>query len=477
MYLLEILTVLCAAVAFRDPNYEGKKAFSQECLDRYNPLKFLGNYGPYSSRTGLGISTATPENCTVDQVILLGRHSERYPDPDDARAHLAVLNKIQQGHSGSFRGDDLAFLDKWTYFLDNELANAALEIRQGPYAGPASAYRFGSEFRQKYGHLWDHHSQIPIFSADSERVLNTARAFGEGFLGYNYSSIAAVQVLPEIKATGANALSPAYCKTPQTSHCNIDISNLVFPAFNTAAARLNSQYGLELNGTDINTLMEIGSFDVSSRGSSPWLDVFTSEEWISYEYLRTLDAYCNQGPQSDVGMAIGGSLMNATSRLLNENPPSLPISLNFAYDTVITKALAAAGILTPKENLSKTNVVLGSGYDISDIAPMGARLVIERLKCGDGYFVRFILNDAVLPLEFGHTGPGFSTPLSEFTNHIQDRVSKYNYNSVCAPAEAGVPAAPSFWWDYNTSAGINHQIGPILFQQNFGDCSVHASPC
>lgn len=477
MHVYVVALLLGVTGAFRDPNRFDHKPFSQDFVDRYNPLKFLGNYGPYSSRSGLGISTATPEGCAVDQVFLLGRHSERYPDPDDAKSHISVIEKIRRAHPGSFSGGDLAFLDQWKYFLDGNIADAALETRQGPYAGLASAYSFGSNFRQRYGHLWDGHSHVPIFSADSERVLNTARAFGEGFFGYNYSDIAAVQVLPEIKSAGANALSPVYCKTPQTSHCNVDISSIIFPAFDKAASRLNSQYQLGLNGSDINILMEIGSFDVSASGTSPWLNVFTSEEWISYEYLRTLDAYCNQGPQSEVGMAIGGSLMKAVSKLLSENTPSLPISLNFAYDTVITKALAAAGILIPKQNLSTTQVVLGSGYDITDIAPMGARLVIERLACDNDHYVRVILNDAVLPLEFEYSGPGFSTSLSNFTTHIDQRVQMYNYSDICAPAEAGVPEAPSFWWNYNTSDNLNYQVGPILFQQNFGLCSEHKSPC
>lgn len=242
------------AAGFQSPLI-GTKQFSQEFLDNFNILKYHGGNGPYSDRRSYGISRETPDSCTVDQVVMLMRHGERYPDTDTGKQIEKALNKVKNSIKDYSTGD-FAFLKHWTYYVPNECAYAA-ETYSGPYAGLTDAYHRGTIYRELYGHLWNGHSILPIFSSGWQRVITTARHFGQGFLGYNYSTNAALNIVSEDPSQGANSLTPTCFNEDvdkESAYCS------TFPEqmsqFKLAADRLNKQYpGLKLNTTDIYYLM------------------------------------------------------------------------------------------------------------------------------------------------------------------------------------------------------------------------------
>ncbi|KAK9235495.1 hypothetical protein V1525DRAFT_260091 [Lipomyces kononenkoae] len=64
-------------------------------------------------------------------------------------------------------------------------------------------FNLGVEYRARFGHLWDGVIVVSIFAAGNERVIVTARRFGQGFVGYNYSTNAAVNIIsPEVDDQG-----------------------------------------------------------------------------------------------------------------------------------------------------------------------------------------------------------------------------------------------------------------------------------
>lgn len=579
MFLYLLIVVITETEAFRpsgDPQPLNRKPFDQTFDEQYSPLKYMGNVGPYSSRRGEGISTEIPAGCEIDQVVLLSRHGERYPSPHDAAIQKDLYELILKSHPEPFSGD-LEFLNHWTYFLESD-GDIGLEISSGPYSGLVDAYQKGSAFAGRYGHLWDGESGVPIFASSSERVVESARQFGKGFFNANYSDIAQINIISEAKSAGANALSANFCDNKLISNCPVDLSqgfdgifNIVFPEFDVAAIRLNEEHNLNLTGKDIGVLFEIGAFDVSARGNSPWLDVFTREEWLAYAYRRSLHFYCYFGHGSDISQAYGTNWANATTALLNQGPSYLPLVLNFGHDTDITNFLSGIGALVPSKEMSTERVTFGAHYDIDDIVPMGAQLILERLKCHapgstnstdlagsssslsdsllnstngdldvnqvppegyispdftnstvanssgvladstqylngtllgpyantttvvvndttlqngtlqtvnvtqittvygfnatngtsneqpveDSFFVRVILNDAVLPLDFCYDGPGYSCSLSNWTEHIADRLSQHNFTETCQAEKNGVPSTIDFYWNYNKSTELD----------------------
>lgn len=228
-----------------------EKQFSQNFYDSYNVLKYTGAIGPYTDRESYGINRDTPDGCAVDQVIMLMRHGERYPDAVTSQSFTAVLAKLDAA-STSWSGD-LAFLNNWEHFIpDQGLVNQ--ESFSGPYSGLLDAMKRGSQYRSRYGHLWDGESIIPIFAGGYQRVIETARFFGMGFFGYNYSTHAAVNIISEDPSQGANTLTPVCPKAQPFPTCYF--IPRILPEFAVATARLNRQTpGLALNSSDIATLM------------------------------------------------------------------------------------------------------------------------------------------------------------------------------------------------------------------------------
>lgn len=251
-HLTILSAVLAAASLVAGRSGYKEKQFEQTFRDGYNLLKYTGGVGPYSDRVSYGIDRDAPAGCEVDQVIMLMRHGERFPDAFTAVAFEEVLAKMDKSKVQTWAGD-LAFMNDWTYYVPDP-AMYSQESAAGPYAGLLNAFKRGSEYRSRYGQLWDGKSIVPIFASDYERVIETARKFGEGFFGYNYSTNAAINVISEAATQGANSLTPTCDADTNLLSCYMEPR--VFPQFDVAAARFNEQNpSLKLNATDISSLM------------------------------------------------------------------------------------------------------------------------------------------------------------------------------------------------------------------------------
>ncbi|RAH47366.1 histidine phosphatase family protein [Aspergillus brunneoviolaceus CBS 621.78] len=448
------------------PQSTQEKQFSQEFRDGYSILKHYGGNGPYSERESYGIARDPPTGCAVDQVIMVKRHGERYPSPSAGAGIEATLDKVYSANISEWKGD-LAFLQDWTYYVPNECYYNA-ETSSGPYAGLLDAYTHGNEYRARYGHLWDGESVQPFWSSGYSRVINTARKFGEGFFGYNYSTNAALNIISESETLGADSLTPSCDVDNDDSVCN----NLVYamPQFKVAAARLNAQNpGLSLNETDVYHLMTMASFELNARPYSDWINAFTQDEWVSFGYLADLDYYYCAGPGDKNMAAVGAVYVNASLTLLNQGPEEAgSLFFNFAHDTNITPILAALGVLIPDADLPLDHIPFGNPYSIGNIIPMGGHLTIERLSCNasaateEDTYVRLVLNEAVLPFNDCQSGPGYTCSLANFTSILSESLP--DYASTCQ-VPSSYPQYLDFWWNYNTTTGLNYRTTPIGCQE------------
>lgn len=238
----------------------GPKSYPQEMHDNENPLKYVSTNGPYVDRRSYGISRDPPESCEVDQMVMIMRHGERYPSNGVAKTINKVVKKLYEGPK-QFAGD-LEFLNRWKSPFGNR-CDYALETFSGPYAGRADAFLRGAEYRGRYNHLLSNeskHNIVPFFASGFQRVIETARMFGQGFFGYEYSNVSALNIIPEDDNQGANSLAPG-CWAKET----VDVDKVQekieqFPQFKVAAERFNSQNGgLNLTSTDIYWLMSMSS--------------------------------------------------------------------------------------------------------------------------------------------------------------------------------------------------------------------------
>lgn len=490
--------------AFSQRQMMGFPTYGQTFADGYNPIKWTGGLGPYSNRQAVGISREPPAGCKVDQVIMLHRHGTRYPDGHTGSRIESALGKVKE-LEGNLTGS-LAFANDWEYFVPDP-GYYQLEIPNSPYSGLGEAYRTGGEYAVRYGHLWDKTSMIPFFAGGYARVLETGRYFAHGFTGYNYTDLAAVQVIDETKAAGANSVAPQCSPKGEVTSCKADgdsfnMAAFSMPEFRAAAKRLNKENpGLKLDSKDILYLLMGSAFEISARGDSPWLKVFTNEEYVAFEYAMGLFFYCNFGPLSEnYGMPIGSVYANATLTLLNQDKQQNGGSLffSFSHDSYITAALAAFGALVAPEDpaLDQVDFDFLRYFKISDVVPMGARLTIERLQCNpeavEAYgsdsdpdsavaanenfmsvpktspYVRLVLNKAVVPYDGCTNGPGWSCPLGDFTDKVRKRISKYDYVKDCRIPDSA-PQYLDFFWNWNKTTKNNFHNGTWGYQATYVD--------
>ncbi|KAJ5930287.1 hypothetical protein N7466_005780 [Penicillium verhagenii] len=458
------LASLASASSSALPKF-GEKQFDQKFLDGYNLLKHMGSFAPYSDRVSYGVDRNTPAGCEIDQVHMLMRHGERYPDATFAEGYVEVLDKMWDSNVTTWAGD-LAFFNDWTYYVE-DAGLYSQESTTGPYAGLVDAYTRGSEYRLRYGDLWDGKSVVPIFASGYERVIETARYFGQGFFGYNYSTSAAINIIPEAATQGANSLTPSCPADTEYDTCYVDRFYATLPPLDAAAARFNSQNpGLNLTGSDVLQLMQTAAFELNVRANTPWADAFTMDEWVAYGYIWDLAYYYCFGAGSVYQTAAGQVYANATRVLLESGPSSGKMFWSFAHDADITPVIAALGIDVPENALPNTTIPFPNPYRVADIVPMGGHLTLERMTCNAttttkaGTYVRAILNEAVVPYSSCQSGPGYSCPLASFSA-IVDKAP--TYKAKCDNPST-YPQHLKFFWDYNTTTEYNYQTGPIGYQ-------------
>lgn len=358
--------------------------YPQVFADNKNLLKYVGTYGPYSQRRGVGLDREVPLGCVVDQVVAVHRSGERLPASAEAESIVSAWNKVAP-LQGNLTGS-LEFANFWKPFVTNETGLLGFESATGPYSGLADNMRKGQEFNSRYGKLYNQTAKFPIWAADSSpATLDSARMFGLGFLGVNYTDLASVRVLS--RNSSASPFNPCGKGSTQTSFCsfeNLESPHWNYEQFERAAYRLNHENaaaGLNITAADVVGLMTTAAFELNVRGRSPWTAVFNSDEWIAFEYLRSAEAYCYDGPGAGNVKSRGVVFANATRSLFVKGPnASLPLAVAFAHETDILPLVAALGIDSPK-SFDPSKVQYGAGYDVADIAPQGGYVVFERIRC------------------------------------------------------------------------------------------------
>lgn len=418
---------------------------------QFNIVKYLAAAGPYIQGPGFGISTDTPDQCTVELVQLYMRHGERFPGLSVGQSHKAVVDKLQS-YKGTFKGD-LAFLNEYEYYVPNEdlyeYENTPINS-PGPYTGYDNAVKAGSGFRAKYNDLFDADEKLPLFIAASARVQQTAEFFAEGFLGSAFSNDTINRVVVnEDKSFGLNSLVPRWgCPAYNGSAHAADVAKFPNTYLNNIVDRFTTANpGLNVTASDVNQLFAICAYEMDCKGYSPFCGIFTQDEYVTYGYANDLNFYYSSGPGGDHSVHAGSVQLNATLALLKDDSSKNKIWLTFTHDTDIELFSSALGLFDTVEPLPFDRVRLTDTYHHVDITPMGGRFVTEKLACGNETYVRFIVNDAVVPVKNCADGPGFSCSLDNFEKYVNSRIGDIDIVKDCKVPE-GVPTELTFYWDY-----------------------------
>lgn len=443
-------------------------------------FKYMGSYGPYANGRDQTVGRDPPDGCQVDQMILLSRPGETYPSKEELSQMNGSLYKMESGNGSAYYSD----FDSHTMQTSQDMVSQI--ISSGPHAGTTTMYRLGTMYRQMYGHLVEdpmanagtmlglaNSSQsksrpIPIYVDDHNTAAQvSAQEFARGFLGTTLSaegnSSFDVKFVPSHdKAAGANSFAPM-CNTAQST---ISVQLEPFNEFQQAATRLsgNRKDGADasavLNSTDVFSLMKLAAFQTSLTGYSPWIEMFTPDEWTAFQYYDDASHYYKMGPGLNTSAVTGSVFANATLNLImeqvplgiNETATQLPtpsLALCFATSQSIIQFMNAIHLMCPSTDLPPKHIAHRNAYQMSEIVPMGGHLVIERLKCGNAAndetkYVRFVLNESVVPLDDCQSGPGYSCPVSEYNDKLNRILPVYEY--MCQPGD-GIPRQFTLFWD------------------------------
>ncbi|WVQ85972.1 hypothetical protein IAT38_008140 [Cryptococcus sp. DSM 104549] len=391
------------------------------------PFQKLGGFSPWAPRTGeYGIDgTATPASCTVNQVQLFMRHAEREASGGTHKSIVALSQKLANA-TYSFDTDDenLKYLQSWSWTDPAEYLTPL---------GSASAYAAGVDFQGKYRDLlpenayfnWTGVDNIPVRSTDQQRVNATAQAFTAGFLGIDYAARSDWSVTPDSLTTFNSTLASNNCPAVNTisSQANGIFNGYFQPLVVERLSPLME--GFNLTVSDVAALMNACPFDsFKLQKPSPICSLFTEEEWKGYNYAYDLTQFDNAGYGGPIGSAWGvgwvvemigrlnhtypaqvGSINSTLATSAETFPLDYPIYLDFTHDTALESAITAMQLLKADYNGNVTldTIDENRAWQSAKMAPMGGRLVVEKLSCAsggstNGTFVRMLLNDAVLPL-------------------------------------------------------------------------------
>ncbi|ETI23289.1 hypothetical protein G647_05089 [Cladophialophora carrionii CBS 160.54] len=346
---------------------------------------------------------------------MLSRHAERYPTRNAGIRHLNLLERLHAPDvvlTGS-----LSFANNWTYFTD--ASNPAFEnlTAVGPYAGTKQASNTGRAMRRRYGHLASKRRPTKFWSCGSLRDVETAECFADGFFGSEWKTdgSAVLEVIPETVDRGANTLTPGdtchkYVTDSREGHDKgyIKLAEWQATFSKPISERLaKDAVGVPLSPLDIYGMMEMCGFETLARGSSPWCDVFSRQEWLEFEYARDLLHYYRAGPGNGFGALMGWLWLNATQSLMSDHSAK-DVYFSFVHDGDIIPVLATLGIfseLPGLEELPTDRVMHERKWRTSDVVPMGGRLVFERITCDSEaeahekrHAVRLFINDALIDL-------------------------------------------------------------------------------
>ncbi|KIJ13338.1 hypothetical protein PAXINDRAFT_170613 [Paxillus involutus ATCC 200175] len=362
-----------------------------------------------------------PAGCNVVQVSFLQRHGARYPEKAAGKAIKKSLKKLKRAKN--FKDASLAFVKDYQY---------ALGVDDLVPFGAAQSFDAGQQHFARYAGLVNEDMLPFVRASESGRVIDSAGNWTAGFA--HASDQRYVPKLSVIIYQSTNdTLDDKMC--PQVGSSAQETGDWVDVFAPTIADRINSEApGAKLKKKDIVNLMSLCPFDtVAYEAPSPWCNLFTSDEWASYEYYGDLTDYYGNGYGQSLGPVQGVGYVNEllarltgqpvqdetqTNHTLDSSPLTFPLDktfyADFTHDNQMISIYSALGLFVQPHDLDTKQLVTERTWFDSKMVPFSARMITEKLECkaggSSGEYVRILVNDALQPLEFcGATENGLCT--------------------------------------------------------------------
>lgn len=393
---------------------------------------FWGQYSLWYSVPS-EISVAPPKDCQVTFANVLSRHGGRDPTMGKSMAYALLIAEIQ--NTSTAYPDEFAFLKEYNYHLGaDQLTDAG---RQG-------MVNSGAHFYRRYSKLVDKHTPF-VRAGGQRRVIESAEKWLAGVAQSLHSKPNKIDLIIPEGSKWNNTLSHDTCPAFESgpSHGMGERAQKIWAAefIPPIQARINSKLGTDLSERSVVYLMDMCPFDTVAHASgrvSKFCHLFSEDEWHQYDYYQTLGKYYGYNIGNPLGATQGTGYVNEllarltdkpvddntnTNTTLDSNPATFPLGrkvyADFSHDNDISHVLAALGLYNTTKPLSNTTMQTTeetNGYSAAWTVPFASRLYVEKLQCSHEKeeFVRVVVNDRVMPMEFCNADNHGRCRLSEF---------------------------------------------------------------
>ncbi|KZV97383.1 phosphoglycerate mutase-like protein [Exidia glandulosa HHB12029] len=433
-----------------------------------------GNLSPYNSLSSIPsnsnfppTSPAIPHGCSLSQLHVLHRHGIRYPELNDPPYEFAqrLAKNVKKGKGFTARGE-LKFLNTWRYRLGAETL-APL--------GRAQMVNLGISLRMKYGGILKSYAdsgRLPVFRTTSQdRMLHSALNFAAGFFGVPYEDMYHQLVTIEEKGYN-NTLAPHKICEGLGKAGKGAVKTWTKTFLEDARERLRLQIdGFELKTKDVFGMLQLCAYETLALGTSPFCALFTAEEHAGLGYAADLRFHAGSfgtrvGPANGIGwvreliarldgnrtsLVDEAGIWGLNSTIVGDEarfPLDGPLFVDATHDTTIAGALAAMNLTSLSarilKHLPRHHIPSPSSHHFSSArtVPFGANLIGQVLTCRSEQYVRWVLNDVVLPLHGSGECPQSALGmcrLDVFLEGLRIRVKEVEFGKLCGlkPDEEG----------------------------------------
>jgi hypothetical protein len=383
-----------------------------------------GQYSPWFD-VASDADDAIPHGCDITFAQILSRHGARDPTAKKTTTYSNLVTRIH--NSVTTYGPGYEFIKTYQYTLGAD---------QLSIFGQQQMVNSGIKFFNRYKDLASKNTPF-VRSSGQDRVVESALNWTQGFHATKIATTAdpaypyGLVSIPEANGVN-NTLNHVLCTAFESG-----IYSTVGAAASSAweavfvppiQARLNANLpGANLSPDETIFMMDLCPFNtVASPGGntiSPFCDLFTDDEWASYDYYQTLGKWYGYGPGNPLGPTQGVGFTNeliarltntlvkdatSTNRTLDSDPATFPLGLalyaDFSHDNDMTGIFGAMGLYSttkPLPTTSRETARQANGYSAAWTVPFAARMYVEKMKC-TGHseeLVRVVVNDRVIKLQ------------------------------------------------------------------------------
>ncbi|KAF3040398.1 hypothetical protein E8E11_007985 [Didymella keratinophila] len=258
----------------------------------------------------------------------------------------------------------------------------------------------GKHFISRYSKLVRKHTPF-VRSAGQDRVVESAQKWLAGVAQSLNTQIKAINVVIPEATTSNNTLSHDTCPAFESGPYS-DLGSDAQKAWSSKFVppiqkRINGALGTNLTTTSIINLMDLCPYDTIATVNttkSPFCQLFTEDEWHSYDYYQTLGKFYGYGAGNPLGATQGAGYVNEllarltetpvvdhtnTNTTLDADPVTFPLHnkvyADFSHDNDMTGIFAALGLYN-NATLSNSTVegVEMTGFSAAWTVPFAARI-------------------------------------------------------------------------------------------------------